>query len=310
MFLSKNTKNYKHIFMDESEALCLAFDDNIVSTTMSTVYKKYHGGNCKKVNCKETDMSHANRECCCEKWGELWFLVDINQASLFLPKHSPHVFKKPTIILSKVMRSTANIFNLFKQFYINPFPHMRQLTTMTIPNIILGHHITGPPVYWVNTGQRMPDEDNNKDVSMLTAVKVIIDLCGAKGFKPNDICVIPFLLHEKFHPNSMNRKIDHYFVENGYRPRAVGEIETFLTDKEVNDFLISWVLKVKGLEFKVIIVIISEDDYDVGHPEDRKRTYLVASRCSCLLIIVSSTNTKKEIDPCDTIQEYPFNLCF
>ncbi|KRT81711.1 hypothetical protein AMK59_5841, partial [Oryctes borbonicus] len=294
-FLHANKSNYKHIFMDEAEAICLSFENHIMASTMATIFRKYNAGNCINQEC-----NHEGDWCDSSNWGELWFLVDMHQASLFLPKLTPQIFKKPSIVLNKVMRSTGCIFNMFKQFYINLMPKLSQdiLNQIYIPCISLGHGISGPSVCWVNTDYSNENGESsaNPKTSLNAIVKVIIDLCATKGFKPNDICVIPFFLNEVYRPQSFNMEIDSYFVDNGFRPRGIGEIEDFIVKKQTNDFLVSWVLKVKGMEFKVVILVIDEDDYDLNDSEDRKKTYIMSSRCTCLLVIVSSSETKRKID--------------
>lgn len=308
-FLQRNNKKYKHIFMDESEAICLAFDATIISKTISTIFQRYHDGNCSIPNCKETNFtSHLFTNCesvlnhSNDKWGELWYLVDINQASLFLPKHSPQMLKTPAIVLNKVMRSTGYIFNIFKQYYSNPMPKLPEsmIAAMNLSDICMGHHILGPPIFWVS-----PDEESD---TQRAVVKVVIDLCATKGFKPNDVCIIPFLVNDKYVPESINKRIEDYFVENGYRPRGVGDVENFLSNREVNDFLIAWALRVKGLEFKVVVMVIEEDDFDAKDAEDRKKTYIMASRCTCMLILVSPKSIKDNIDLSNIMEKYPFNL--
>ncbi|KAF5308667.1 hypothetical protein FQR65_LT06128 [Abscondita terminalis] len=308
-FLQRNNNVYKHIFMDEAEAMCLSFDASIISKTLATIFQRYHDGNCLTSNCKEKDSFSSSLNNCetirnpNHVSGELWFLVDINQASLFLPKHSPQLLKTPAIVLNKVMRSTGYIFNIFKQYYSNPMPKLPKtiLAGMNLSDIQIGHSISGPPIYWVNT------EDNvNGTVSVV--VKVVIDLCGTKGFKPNDLCIIPFFTNDKFAPEVINNEIDGHFVENGYRPRGVGDVENFLCKREINDFLIAWALRVKGLEFKVVIMVIEDDDFDGNDPEDRRKTYIIASRCTCMLILVSPKSVKRDIDAFNAVVQYPFPL--
>lgn len=290
--------------MDEAEAICLAFEGSILTKTMSLIFDRYRRGNCEKTNCEHKSDS----ACSTNKWGQLWFLTDMHQASLFLPKLTPQLLRQPSIVLNKVMRSTGNIFNMFKQFYTNPMPSLPQkiLNQINIPRIKLGHDILGPPICWVNTDYQ--GQSSSPKNSLNVIVRVIIDLCATKGFKPNDICVLPFLLNEAYRTYDFNIKIDSYFVENGFRPRGVNEIEDFLVNKQTNDFLVSWVLKVKGIEFKVVILVIDEDDYDLHDSEDRKRTYIMSSRCTCLLVVVSTTETKKKIDLNDEFKPYPFSI--
>lgn len=152
-FLRENPKTYRHIFMDEAEAICLAFDGKIVQNTIMSIYHHYHAGNCPNKQCNDSTLKPyenltdklAQHQPKMTDWGELWFMVDINQASIFLPKHSPQMLKTPDIVLSKVMRCTERVFNVFKQFYSMPLPLLpkKLMDNMNIPNITIGHHILG-----------------------------------------------------------------------------------------------------------------------------------------------------------------------
>ncbi|KAJ3641236.1 hypothetical protein Zmor_027751 [Zophobas morio] len=305
-FLKNNKNVYKHVFMDEAEALCLALDDRIIKNTLATIYKKYHDGNCTRCGCNEGELlpveditDKLNRHQGTATWGALWFMVDINQASLFLPKHSPKVLKTPSILLTKVMRSTGYIFTVFKQFYSVPMPLLPKKIqdSMHIPEITIGHHVFGPPIYWV---------DSQHNIDKVVA-KVIIDLCTSKGFKPHDLCVIPFLVNEKLVPESINKYIDEEFVENSFRPNAVRDVEHFLKYREINNFLIAWALRVKGLEFKVVIMAIDEDDFDFKDAEDRKKAYIMASRCTSMLIVVSREGVRNDMELAGRFEKYPFS---
>ncbi|RZC39714.1 uncharacterized protein BDFB_008988, partial [Asbolus verrucosus] len=306
-FLKTNKNVYKHIFMDEAEAICLAFDSTIIQNTLKAIYSRYHDGNCSVKNCEHSALQlyehisdKMKKHNTPNQWGELWFMVDINQASLFLPKHSPQMLKTPSILLSKVMRSTGYIFDVFKQFYTVPMPLLPReiLANMNIPDITIGHDVYGPPIYWV---------DSKNHIDKIIA-KVIIDLCASKGFKPNDLCVIPFLVNEKLIPESINKYIDELFVENSYRPNAVKDVEHFLKHREINNFLMAWALRVKGLEFKVVIMAIDEDDFDFKDSEDRKKAYIMASRCTSMLILVSTDTIRQDIDLNGNFENYPFCL--
>lgn len=307
-FLTKTKKIYKHIFMDEAEAICLAFSDKISHNTIATICQRYHEGNCTIKHCQNSDLAaHCDIQNH-DAWGELWFMVDINQASLFLPKFSPRVLKTPTITLTKVMRSTVSIFNLFKQFYSVPMPLLPQnvLQNINLSTITIGHHINGPPTFWVNS-DLIQSSDEIKRIR-LAVVRVIIDLCGFKGFTPNEICVIPFLFNEAFMLESINKEIDSFFVENGFRPNATGDVEEYLMKKKINDFLIAWALRVKGLEFKVVVMVFDKDEFDLQDAEDRKKTYIMASRCTCLLVLISPECVRSSLDELNVTREYPFSI--
>lgn len=307
---SKGRKIYKHIFMDEAEAICLAFSEIISQNTINAIYQRYHDGNCKTTDCQNPNLSSHYDHQSKEEWGELWFMVDINQASLFLPKFSPNILKTPSVVLTKVMRSTVSIFNLFKQFYSVPMPLLPQnlLRNMNLSTISIGHHINGPPPFWINSEEISCPEPHRR--FQYAIVRLVADLCGSKGFKPNEICVIPFLVNEQFILDTVNKEMDDLFVENGYRPNATGDVEEYLTNKKINDFLIAWALRVKGLEFKVVVMVFDEDDFDLQDAEDRKKTYIMASRCTCLLVLVAPRSVRNALDEKSVMKEYPFGLSF
>ncbi|XP_017786523.1 PREDICTED: uncharacterized protein LOC108569441 [Nicrophorus vespilloides] len=299
-FLLRNNKPYKHIFIDEAEVTCLVFEKIIMESMYTVIYERYHDGNCdcryKNIGDEDILKKHDSKD-----WGELWFLVDINQASLFLPKHSPNILKTPHIVLSKVMRTTGNIFDVFKQFYTLPMPslHSSILSQVSIPDIRLGHHVLGPPIYWIDSAE-----------SAEPLIKVIIDMCSSKGFKPNDVCVLPFLTNDKYTPEKINDGIDKYFVQNGYRPKCVYDVETFVCDREANQILVCWGLRVKGLEFKVVIIAMDDDDFDVKDSEDRKKFYIMASRCTCLLVLISPQLYVEQLGLQHSVCDYPFGIDF
>ncbi|XP_060524020.1 uncharacterized protein LOC132700609 [Cylas formicarius] len=296
-FLKGNSKKYKHVFMDESEAICLAFSADIVHTTLSRIYSCYHAANCKDTRCPYgtleknyhiNDLVNNHREV--ESWGELWFLVDTNQAMMFLPKYSPEILKTPHIVLNKIMRSTEQIARLVR--LVSPGPHLTE--TLGFSRIVDKE----PPVYWVDRKGRICE----------TVSDVIIDLFATKGVKPQDLCVIPFLQNDLLSRKAINDELTHKFVEKSFKPEATSDVEQFLLTGKPNEFLIAWALRVKGLEFKVVIMAIDEDQYDKTDPEDRRKVYIIASRSTCMLIVISDKETRGDICLESASETYPFNL--
>jgi len=288
-FLKQNNNGYKHIFMDESEAICLSFEENIITLTFQEIFKRYHMGN-----------SSAG----VEEPGVLWFLVDINQASLFLPKHSPNILKTPDVILTKVVRSTGTIYRVFQQFYQEPIPRMSAAIKLeayqNLQGISIAHNVNGPPIYWVNS--------NSQQSCLQVLVSVILDLCSTKGIRPNDLCVLPFLVNNNYKPDVINHEIQNHFVERGFMPQALGNVESFLLTSKPNNFLVPWVLRVKGLEFKVVVMVIDDEDFDFADAEDRRKIYIMVSRCTCLLVLLSSEAVKNSFDRYNIIRDYPFSM--
>lgn len=279
-FLLRTKKKYRHIFMDESEAICLAFNENIIRDTFERIENVRDGSD-----------------------GCLWYLVDINQAAIFLPKHSPNILKKPDVVLRKVMRSTKNIYEMFHKFYTDPFPSLptavKQIAYNRIENIEIGHDISGLPIYW--------SESNETDRNTTVVIKVVIDLCTTKGIKANDIAVFPFLITDQYLQDNVNREIQKHFVENGFMPQAMCNVENFLMNRKNFHFLIPWALRAKGLEFKVVVLAVEDDDIDFTDSEDRRKLYIMSSRCTCMLILVSSAHVKSFIDDTNNMLNYPFS---
>lgn len=285
-FLKKNQKKYKHVFMDESEAICLAFNPKIIKNTFERI--------------------ESVRDNTADSPGCLWYLVDINQAAIFMPKQSPNVLKTPDAVLRKVMRSTKNIFHMFIQFYKDPFPllppALKQTAYDRIQDIEIGHEIWGPPVYWAKANQL------EKSYEMVT--KLVVDLCTTKGIKPNDLCVLPFFVTQDFLQDNINCEMSKYFVENGFMLQAMCNVENFLINRQSHHFLIPWVLRAKGLEFKVVILTVEDDDFDFADSEDRRKLYIMSSRSTCILILVASEYVKRSIDDENRMRDYPFNITF
>lgn len=288
-FMKGNSNGYKHVFMDESEAICMSFEENTITLTFQELLKRYHMGNSNDVT---------------EEPGVMWFLVDINQASLFLPKHSPNILKTPDVILTKVVRSTGTIYRAFRQFYQEPFPRMPAVVKLeayqNLQGITIAHDVSGPPIYWVDS--------NSQESHLQVLVSVVLDLCSTKGIRPNDLCVLPFFVNSNYKADVINHEIQKHFVEQAFMPQALANVESFLMTSKPYHFLVPWVLRVKGLEFKVVVIVIDDDDFDFGDAEDRRKVYIMVSRCTCLLVLLSSEAVKNCIDTDNIIKDYPFSM--
>lgn len=323
--------------MDECEAICLAFEEKIVSNTFSDIQKcrlRNYDENYKFVEEKydKNYTQNSGVEYKIERneiikivkkieesliYGDLWYLVDINQATMFIPKHSPSELKVPSVRLTRVIRNTETIYKTFSSFYKNPLPTIpaaAKLSDFYLNNIEIGHNIKGPPIFWVDADQ-IPGDAPSPDISSSKTfnglIRAVIDLHSAKGIKPNDLCVLPFIITDLYLPQNINKAISSHFVSNSvYHPNAVTYVEEFLTDCNPMEFLVPWVLRVKGLEFKVVIMVIENEDFDFCDPEDRRKIYIMASRCTCLLVLVCSTQIKDIINVNNTIQPYQFDIDF
>ncbi|KAH1027426.1 hypothetical protein HUJ05_000937 [Dendroctonus ponderosae] len=300
-FMKNNRNKYKHIFMDETEAIIISFGPEIVQNTFYKIYQAYHDGNCFRENCSLSGLEafqqhpisaliklHIEAKI---SWGELWFMVDTNQAFISLPKNSPEILKSPHIILNKLIRSTSQICSFFSIVTQQPVP----LNMLNFPK-----SQEEPPIFWVPRKQNVSQ----------SVCEVIVDLCAAKGIKPSDICVIPFLQNEMLSIEAINLQICQKFVEKAFRPECISDVEDFLTDRKPYEFLLAWALRVKGLEFKVVVMVIDEDQFDYDDVDDRKRVYVICSRSTCMLIVISDDQNRREIGLSEISEEYCFNIKF
>ncbi|XP_030757841.1 uncharacterized protein LOC115883624 isoform X2 [Sitophilus oryzae] len=298
-FLKNNKIKYKHIFMDEAEATILSFKKEIVENTFYNIFRAYHNGNCPLETCTLASLEafekynistlielHLDQKI---NWGQLWFMVDTNQALMFLPKHSPKILKTPQIVLNKVIRSTKRICRFFRfasnnSYLEEDFPRSSK----------------DPPIFWANRGTNVTE----------TVSEVLVDLCATKGVKPPDICVIPFLQNEKLSKDAINMQIYRKFVENAFRPVGVSDVESFLNRRAPNEFLVAWALRVKGLEFKVVVMVVDEDQFDQQDADDRRKLYVIASRSTCMLVVIGDESFKNSLELKDCFQDYCFNIEF
>lgn len=287
--------------MDEAEAIILSFEKEIVQNTFYRIYKAYHDGNCYRENCTLADpeafklhsISKLLKLHIEEKisWGELWFMVDTNQALMNLPKHSPHILKKPDVTLNKLIRSTSQICSFFSAVTKHSLPQ---------EHINFPKAEKEPPIFWV------PRKPNiSQSVS-----EVILDLCSTKGVKPCDICVIPFLQNEHMSTEAINSQICQKFVDKAFRPEGVCDVEEYLTLKNPYQFLIAWALRVKGLEFKIVVMVIDEDQFDKDDPDDRRKMYVICSRCTCMLVVIGDDNVRNATGLDVLAEDYCFNIKF
>ncbi|CAH1130788.1 unnamed protein product [Ceutorhynchus assimilis] len=300
-FLKANKTKYKHIFMDEAEAIILSFQAEIVEKTFYRIYKSYHDGNCPRKNCSLASLEAFQQHSISKllklhieekiAWGELWFMVDTNQALMFLPKHSPNFLKKPHVILNKLIRSTSQICNFFSSV---------TKQNITEEEVNFPKAEKEPPIFWV------PRTTNITD----TVSQVIVDLCSTKGIKPSDICVMPFLQNELLTAEAINLQICQKFVDKAFQPVGIADVEDFLTNRTPNEFLIAWALRVKGLEFKVVIMVIDEDQFDNEDADDRRKIYVISSRCTCMLVVISDEYVRKATGLDKFSEDYCFNIKF
>ncbi|KAL1505915.1 hypothetical protein ABEB36_005364 [Hypothenemus hampei] len=303
-FLKNNTVNYKHVFVDESEATILSFNVEYIRKTFYRIYQTYHNGNCNKMDkCELVTMKMFLKYSLVELvkmhpdtllWGELWFMVDTNQALVPLPRHSPEILKTPHIVLNRLIRSTNQICNFFGKIMYQPIP---------IKYLKFPKYSKEPPIFWVE----------QKSAVSETVAEVIIDLCSSKGVKPNDICVIPFLRNNENCIDKINEQIAEKFVENTFQPEGTNNVERYLTDKNPNEFLVAWSLLVKGLEFKVVIMVLDEEQFEDGFLDDvsnRNTIYVISSRCTCMLIVISKCELRNIIKLEEFFTDYIFDITF
>ena len=195
----------------------------------------------------------------------------------------------PQLSISKCFRSTESIFSFTTTCMLNTESgnedsHVtksadEQSTCLLMQRLSLAYRIKGPPVYFVNYDHFVSREE--------TVCMLIIDLCGYKGIKPNDLVLMTSssILHGRLNITAINQGLQTYFDGKGFIPRGIVGASRFLSSNREELFCVSSVSGYKGLEAKVVIVLPIL--FKNSSKEMIKRMiYSMSSRCLSLLIII------------------------
>ena len=219
--------------------------------------------------------------------GHFWVSVDENQRTIPAVFRSVHIPPEPHLRLTSVYRSTRNVFNLFRQL------------CDCAADLRVAHDVNGPPVFWVDL-TAFPDCTD-------AVAALVVDLTGAKGFKPCDICVMPFFDDNSVDVEALNVRLKAGYQPGSLVPQAVRGVEALLESHERSLFCITWLLRMKGLECPVVVLVLPAEDVDVTDVLDQRKLYTMMSRCTCLLLLLSQREIVTQLDPSGRVRQYCFS---
>ena len=219
--------------------------------------------------------------------GHFWVSVDENQRTVPAVFRSVCIPPEPHLRLTSVYRSTRNVFNMFRQL------------CDCAADLNVAHTVDGPPVFWVDLAAFA---DSTAAVAAL-----VVDLTGAKGFQPSDICVMPFFDDNSVDVEALNARLRAGYQPGSLVPQAVRGVEALLEARDRSLFCVTWLLRMKGLECPVVVLVLPAEDVDVTDVLDQRKLYTMMSRCTCLLLLLSQREVVTQLDPSDRVRQYCFS---
>lgn len=243
------------------------------------------------------------------KNGYFWCMLDGSQLVYNLAiQGGPEAASQliPQTSLTKEFRTTENIF-LFTKSCISDSKvddkyHgslASEQVTFPLEEISLAHNIKGPPVQFVNYDNFVSREE--------TICMLIVDLCGYKGIKPNDLVLLTSssILQGRLNITAINHGLQKYFDNKGFIPKGVVGVSRFLNDEREEHFCVSSVSGYKGLEAKVIIIlpILFRNS---SKEMIRRMLYSMASRCLSLLVVVWSGADSNDVIDVTSLSQFTF----
>ena len=264
----QETDKFTHVFVDGIEDL------------------GWYGNIQKNMNFLRSTWKSSER-------GYFWCTMDGSQLlyNLAIPG-GPNATSQlnPHVSLSKSFRSTGNIFTFTKSCISNNTTEVRdshvigavndKLTCyLSMQKLSLAHKISGPPVYFVNSEDFVSREE--------AVCLLIIDLCGHKGIKPNDLVLMTSasILQGRLNITAINQGFEKFFSGKGFIPKGIVGVQRFLDSKREEQFCVSSASGYKGLEAKVVIAVPLLFN-NSSKEMIQRMMYSMSSRCLCLLIIV------------------------
>ena len=208
-----------------------------------------------------------------------WFFYDTNQYMGWSGEHLKKHEKAPkaSFRLSRVLRNTGNIFNQSKK-YLQP-------SSSCPEEITLGHDECGLNIEW--KAKLPPGEVTEKEGAKLVAE--CIDDLRKRGVLEADICVL--VQNEKVRdflsPELKELHVDNYKAEKRL-------------ERNKNMVVVESIRRFKGLESKV--VILYNPKFTVKYRHIKELLYTAFSRCSCYLVVITSTEGMKALQSVDGVR--------
>ena len=239
---------YDHILVDEGQDL---FGENWPKL-IQHMHKNFQ---------LDKEKSRAKR-------GVFWVMYDLNQHLYFAKEQadSHFAFLSNSAELNEVLRNTGNVFMQSMKYY-ESLPDDSPIT--------LGHGLPGLPIEWDDSLVSRSGEEKEGARSVVQWIKKLQN----QGVRRRDICIL-------VENQGKQRLLKHEIEEI----EGIGE-QCQTGDDLVEKFLSCAVLesirRFKGMESKVVILYNPpfQDDPIIGTKE---LLYTAMSRCSCLLVVIST----------------------
>lgn len=282
----KETEKFTHVFVDGIEDL------------------GWYGNIQKNMNFLRLTWKSSEQ-------GYFWCTMDGSQLlyNLAIPG-GPNAISQvtPQISLSKTFRSTGNIFTFTKSCIpvcndITEDSHVigavNDKITCHLPmqKLSLAHKISGPPVYFVNSENFVSREE--------AVCLLIIDLCGRKGIKPNDLVLMTSasILQGRLNITAINQGFEKFFSSKGFIPKGIVGVQRFLDSQQEERFCVSSASGYKGLEAKVVIAVPLLFN-NSSQEMIQRMMYSMSSRCLCLLVIVWNQTESVGVMDAEQLSQY------
>lgn len=242
------------------------------------------------------------------KQGYFWCTMDGSQLlyNLAIPG-GPNATSQvtPQICLSKSFRSTGNIFTFTKSCLCNNITKDSHVTGVVNDKVIylpmqklsLAHKISGPPVYFLNFENFVSREE--------AVCLLIIDLCGRKGIKPNDLVLLTSasILQGRLNITAINQGFEKFFSGKGFIPKGIVGVQRFLDSQKEEQFCVCSSSGYKGLEAKVVIAVPLLFN-NSSQEMIQRMMYSMSSRCLCFLVIVWNQTESMGVIDADQLSQY------
>ena len=205
-------------------------------------------------------LSHENSPV---KAGNFWVMFDMNQYLYFAKEqaYSCLQYLRNSALLDKEFRNTKNVFEQSKKYFSDD-------TLIT-----LGHAVSGLQIQWeASLFSRSVD-----DQSGAQCIVQWIGKLRAHNVNPRDICI---LVETKEKQTELSNVIESIGVKS--------QTGDDLVEKSVNYVVLESIRRFKGMESKVVILYNPPYVADQVNNCTRKLLYTAVSRCSCLLVVITT----------------------
>lgn len=241
---------YNHIFVDEGQ--------DFYGINWPELLEKMH----ESSAVQSEDQDDPYQMC-----GFFWVMYDLNQHLYFSKElhksHLSHV--KRSAVLSKVFRNTQHVFEQSKKYYKPMLPRD--------PPITLAHNESGLEVVWDDSLMSRSGEEMKGAKSVAGWLEKLVK---KEKVQARDICI----LVETQTKQQLLR--DALFTQEVDSQTGDGLVEDFN-----NSVVVDSIRRFKGMESKVVI-LYNPPFQDDPLSNTKELLYTAFSRCSCLLIVMST----------------------